>query len=192
MTLATEEPQLDQDEMEAMAEWKAFHGEESPEPEAEADSDRETALARLEPWRATDFTIGDVDFHISKKVVEDAFDLWEEIRVAVTANMQGRIIVVSPDNPMQPLFEAATAFLALPKTTKKALRNKIFASIQAKGPNTGGETVRLAPEQNLGRVFSSLNPAAIEEVFLRGLVVNFFDSLESVRQWPVFQQSLTK
>jgi len=121
----------------------------------------------------TSFKINDTYFKIKKLSAFKGFEVAEKIRVAIASEIKG----LDAQNP----FAILKAILGLPIDAVEEIRAEIFKYIEFSNKNTPQKGAGFALDDSmLEAAFEGMEIVHVYEVFARGLIVNFFYSLESI------------
>ncbi len=115
------------------------------------------------------FTIRTTRFEIFKLLPEEAFDVWEDIRMALGKSMAS----VSGEGTSVESMIVQVA-LGIPKETLAIVREALFKHVQF--TNAAAQTPCVLAS-NVGMAFDGLDVIHIYEVLVRSLAVNFTESI---------------
>jgi len=119
-------------------------------------------------WAAKTVQLGQTHFRIEKLPAMAAFDVLEQIRVALGG--------VWPDVDMESGIGSGMlgAILRIPKDELAQIRAALFRSVFFRSPKVRGQEATLAGMEDMA--FEGLEPVAVYRVLVGAVAVNFRDS----------------
>ncbi len=132
-------------------------------------------LDAIDNITATEFSIGEVEFKISKLPAMKGFDLMEAIRHEFSKASIDVDIDVS--NPRKAGAELLKSVLGLDPAFVARVRTDMFKNVHYRGNGAQTFTVIYGTED---MAFKGLEPISIYEVLGRSLAVNFTDSFQEI------------
>lgn len=129
----------------------------------------------IDKFCETDFTLGEVQFRITKLNVMDGYRMLERIRkqLATTADK----VEIDRTSDVNSGLSIIQSIMQLDEAFVEEMRKKLFTSVEFKG-NGAMDYIKLEGSEDMA--FQSLQPTHIYEVLVRSLVVNFMDSVKGL------------
>jgi len=128
-------------------------------------------------WKQDKFTIGETHFRVRKLLAEEAFEVFEIMRVGFFGSAIDGVDVSGKDLKFSDILIAA---MRLPRPVVREIREGLFREVWFTNQATQTPTV---VRGNEGMAFMDLDFTAIYEVLMRAIAINFGESLsENLRR----------